>query len=43
MWAEVLEADALDAFSEAGDPFHAETAQRLHSHNYSAGGKRKPA
>jgi peptidyl-dipeptidase Dcp len=43
MWAEVLEADAFDAFSEAGDPFDAATAQRLHRHIYSAGGKQNPA
>jgi peptidyl-dipeptidase Dcp len=43
MWAEVLEADAFDAFTETGDPFHPETAERLHRHIYSAGGKRKPA
>jgi peptidyl-dipeptidase Dcp len=43
MWAEVLEADAFDAFMEAGDPFHPETADRLHRHIYSAGGTRKPA
>jgi peptidyl-dipeptidase Dcp len=43
MWAEVLEADAFDAFMEAGDPFHAETAERLHRHIYSAGGTRQPA
>jgi peptidyl-dipeptidase Dcp len=43
MWAEVLEADAFDAFTEAGDPFHPETAERLHRHIYSAGAKRKPA
>ena len=43
MWAEVLEADAFNAFTEAGDPFHAETAQRLLSNVYSAGGKRAPA
>ena len=33
MWAEVLEADAFDAFMEAGDPFHRETAQRLHRYD----------
>jgi peptidyl-dipeptidase Dcp len=43
MWAEVLEADAFDAFMETGDPFHADTAERLRRHIYSAGGKRKPA
>ncbi len=43
MWAEVLEADAFDAFSEAGDPFDAATAQRLHRHIYSTGGKQMPA
>jgi peptidyl-dipeptidase Dcp len=43
MWAEVLEADAFDAFAETGDPFHPETAERLHRYIYSAGGTRKPA
>ena len=43
MWAEVLEADAFNAFAEAGDPFHAGTAQRLLSNVYSAGSKRAPA
>ena len=43
MWAEVLEADAFDAFMEAGDPFHTEIAERLHRHIYSAGGTRRPA
>ncbi len=43
MWAEVLEADAFDAFVEAGDPFHGETAERLHRHIYSTGGKHLPA
>jgi peptidyl-dipeptidase Dcp len=43
MWAEVLEADAFNAFTEAGDPFHAETAQRLLRNVYSAGSTRAPA
>jgi len=29
LWAEVLDADGFDAFHEAGDPFHPETAARL--------------
>jgi peptidyl-dipeptidase Dcp len=43
MWAEVLEAEAFDAFIEAGDPFHPHTAERLHRHIYSAGGRTAPA
>ncbi|GLR12036.1 peptidase M3 [Chitinimonas prasina] len=43
MWAEVLDADGYDAFVEAGDPFHAETAERLYRHIYSAGNKQEPA
>ena len=42
MWAEVLEADAYGAFTEAGDPFHEETAKRLLQHVYSAGGRYEP-
>lgn len=38
MWSEVLDADAFDAFREAGDPFDPETAQRLEAHILSAGG-----
>ncbi|RFC62134.1 M3 family peptidase [Fulvimarina endophytica] len=37
LWSEVLDADAFEAFGEAGDPFHAETAARLLTHVYSAG------
>ena len=42
-WAEVLEADAFDAFREAADPFDAATAQRLRQHIYSAGNRQDPA
>lgn len=40
LWSEVLDADGFDAFKEAGDPFDAATAKRLHDYVYSAGGKR---
>ena len=43
LWSEVLDADAFDAFKEAGDIFHAETAGRLHDYVYSAGYLRDPA
>lgn len=43
MWAEVLDADAFEAFVEAGDPFHPETAERLLRYVYSAGGSMEPA
>jgi peptidyl-dipeptidase Dcp len=42
MWAEVLDADAFDAFVEAGDPFDAATAERLHKYVYSAGNTIEP-
>ncbi|MCX7889500.1 MAG: M3 family metallopeptidase [Rhodobacteraceae bacterium] len=38
MWSEVMDADAFDAFREAGDPFDAATAQRLERFILSAGG-----
>ena len=37
LWAEVLDADAFDAFVEAGDPFDPEVAARLHRHIYASG------
>jgi peptidyl-dipeptidase Dcp len=42
MWAEVLDADGYDAFTEAGDPFDAATAARLLKHVYSAGNRVEP-
>ncbi|MEM9551705.1 MAG: M3 family metallopeptidase, partial [Pseudomonadota bacterium] len=38
MWSEVMDADAFEAFEEAGDPFDAETAQALEAHILSTGG-----
>ncbi|TBX28778.1 M3 family metallopeptidase [Nioella sediminis] len=38
MWSEVMDADAFQAFEEAGDPFHAETAAKLERFILSAGG-----
>jgi peptidyl-dipeptidase Dcp len=43
LWAEVLDADAYDAFVEAGDPFDAGVASRLKRHIYSAGDSVEPA
>ena len=37
LWAEVLEADAWQAFVEAGDPFDAAVAARLKAEVYSRG------
>jgi peptidyl-dipeptidase Dcp len=37
LWAEVLDADAFNAFLEAGDPFDPQVAARLHRHIYAAG------
>jgi len=42
LWAEVLEADAFDAFEEAGSPFDAATAARLKSEILSRGDSVEP-
>jgi peptidyl-dipeptidase Dcp len=42
LWAEVLDADAYDAFVEAGDPFDAGVATRLKRHVYSVGDSVEP-
>jgi peptidyl-dipeptidase Dcp len=42
LWSEVLDADAYNAFEEAGDPFDPATAERLKRFVYSAGGLREP-
>jgi len=43
LWAETLDADAYEAFVEAGDPFAPQIAQKLRTHIYAAGGSRDPA
>jgi peptidyl-dipeptidase Dcp len=43
LWAEVLDADAFEAFKETGDPFAPEVAERLHKFIYSAGGRQEAA
>ncbi len=42
LWAQVLDADAWDAFVEAGDPFDAGTAQRLLRCIYAVGDSVEP-
>jgi peptidyl-dipeptidase Dcp len=42
LWAEVLDADGYDAFTEAGSPFDAAVAARLHRHVYAAGNSVEP-
>ncbi len=42
LWAEVLDADAFDAFVEAGDPFDAQVAERLRRWVYASGDSVEP-
>jgi len=42
LWAEVLDADAYDAFIETGDPFDQATATKLLKFIYSSGGSMLP-
>ena len=42
LWSEVLDADAFDAFEEAGNIFDPDTARRLRDFIYSAGGRQDP-
>ncbi len=41
-WSAVLDTDGFEAFTEKGDPFDAETAKRLYTFIYSAGGTEDP-
>jgi peptidyl-dipeptidase Dcp len=43
LWAEVLDADGFDAFSEAGGPFDPVVAQRLKKFIYASGNSLEPA
>ncbi len=43
LWSEVLDADAFEAFQEAGDVFDPATAKRLRDFIYAAGNRRDPA
>ncbi|MEM6896486.1 MAG: M3 family metallopeptidase [Pseudomonadota bacterium] len=42
MWSEVMDADAFAAFTEAGDAFDEEVAEKLETFILSAGGSRPP-
>jgi peptidyl-dipeptidase Dcp len=42
LWAEVLDADAFDAFVEAGDPFDRQVAQALQRFIYGSGNSLEP-
>ena len=41
MWSEVMDADAFEAFEEAGNPFDPDVAARLETHILSAGGSQE--
>lgn len=43
LWSEVLDQDAWKAFTESGDPFNHEVAERYRLHILSAGNKQDPA
>lgn len=43
LWSEVMDADAFDAFREAGDVFHPAVADKLKRYVYSAGNSADPA
>jgi peptidyl-dipeptidase Dcp len=43
LWSEVMDADAFEAFREAGDVFSREVADRLARYVYAAGNSRDPA
>ncbi len=43
LWAEVLDADAFEAFKQTGDIFHKETALACREHIYSSGNSCDPA
>jgi len=43
LWAEVLDADAYDAFVDAGDPFDPQVAERARRWIYSSGNSVEPA
>lgn len=41
MWSEVMDADAFEAFEEAGNPFDPDLAAKLERHIYAAGGSKE--
>ncbi|MCY4181016.1 MAG: M3 family metallopeptidase, partial [Litoreibacter sp.] len=41
MWSEVMDADAFEAFEEAGGAFDAQMAEKLETHILSSGGSQE--